>query len=174
MTFNTTSLPLWQALRAKRVIERLPLRSLSEQKRFLLVAPQVDALLDGHVSYGLFPSVSADKLIAIYEAGYLVLVSRKKTKRKPDIEQIEGYDQIWAFCARTPRPGWRILGRFYDKDIFVAFRAYDKHWLFSHYAEAAAEIIADWQELFGQQRPHTGNEIGDYLSGVFKDADEKD
>ena len=173
MTFNTTSLPLWAALRAKRVIERLPLRPLGEQKRFLLVAPQVDALLDGHINYGLFPSVSADKLIAVYEAGQLLLVSRKKTKRKPDLEQIEGHDQVWALCARTPQPGWRLLGRFYDKDTLVALRAWDKRWLFSHYDEAATTVIADWHELFGpQQRPHAGTNVSDYVSGVFRDVDE--
>lgn len=122
-------------------------------------------------SFRAFPLINSSRF---YESGQRVLVSRKKTKRKPDLEQIEGYDQVWALCPRIPPPGWRILGRFYGKDVFVALRAWDKHWLASHYADAAADIVADWRELFEQQSPHAGNAVGDYLSGVFKDADETD
>jgi hypothetical protein len=172
LTFNTTSLPLERVLRRKLLLVREPLRPLGDQKRFVLVTPQIDALFDGHIEYGLFPDVSAETLVGIFSAGYLVTVSRKFTKKKPDLEQVVGYDEVWAVCPRKPQPGWRLLGRFYDQDIFVALRAWEKGKLFGSYPQAAQEIIQDWNELFGAQEPHRGQDVGDYLSGVFRDVDQ--
>jgi len=127
--------------------------------------------LDGHVLLGVFPDVGAETLIGKFSAGWLVTVSRKITKRRPDVEQIEGYDEVWALCARKPPPGWRVLGRFYEKDVFVALRPWAKRDLFGKYPQAAQEVVDDWAELFGAQHPHRGNALGDYLSGVFEDVD---
>ena len=175
MTFNTTSLPLARAIQKKRLLERLPLRPRStNQKRHLLVTPQIDALLDGHLLGGIFPDLAAEKLIGIYSAGQLLTVSRRVTKRKPDVEQIEGYDQVWALCARAPKPGWRILGRWYEKSTFVALRPWDKNLLFRNYERAALEVIEDWQELFGAQVPHSAAGVEDYVGGVYRDVDLKE
>ena len=172
MTFNTTSLPLARALREKTLLDRVPSKIWGEAKRYILVTPEIDALLDGHVRYGAFPSVATEKLIGRFSAGYLVTVSRRVTKRKPDIERIEGFEEVWALCARQPKPGWRILGRFYEKDVFVALRPWEKNKLFARYQEAAREVIEDWQHLFGPKAAHGGNTISDYLSGVVRDVDE--
>lgn len=172
MTFNTTSLPLARAIREKRLLERLPLRPRSsDQIRHLLVTPQMDALLDGHILLGVFPDVAAEKLIGIYSAGQLLTVSRKVTKRKPDVEQITGYDEVWALCARTPKPGWRILGRWYEKSTFIALRPWDKNHLFHNYERAAQEVQEDWTELFGAQIPYSASSVEDYVGGVCRDVD---
>ena len=172
MTFNTTSLPLIRAIREKKLLERLPLRPRSStQARHLLVTPQIDALLDGHVLLGIFPDVAAERLIGIYSAGQLLTVSRVLTKRKPDVEQLVGYDQVWALCARTPKPGWRILGRWYEKSTFIALRPWDKNHLFRNYPRAAQEVIDDWQELFGAQVPHSATDVEGYVGGVYNDVD---
>jgi hypothetical protein len=42
----------------------------------------------------------------------------------------------------------------------------------ANYESAALEVISDWQRLFGSHPAHTGKQIGDYLSGVFRDVDE--
>src|SRR5262249_53983259 len=152
------------ALRRKVLLLREPLLPRAgEQVRHLIVTPQIDALLDGHVLRGVFPDTSAERLIGIFSAGHRVTVSREKTKAKPDVEQIVGADEVWALCARTPPPGWRILGRFFDKGDFIALRAWDKRELFANYSHAANEVIADWIELFGQLPPHRGSNVGDYL-----------
>jgi hypothetical protein len=172
LTFNTTSLPLWRAIQGKRLLERVPLKRLGESKRYVLLDPRIDALLDGHIDYGDFPAWAAERLIAEFSAGWLVKVSRKKTKLRPAIERLEGHNEVWALCARKPIPGWRILGRFYDKDVFVGLRAWDKRVLFSRYAQAAQEVIDDWNDLFGAQPPHGGPTVGDYLSMQYEDLDE--
>jgi len=138
----------------------------------LLVTPQIDALLDGHVVLGVFPEREAEILIGLYCAGHLVTVSRKKTKVKPDVEQIEGTDEVWALCLRKPPPGWRILGRFYERGVFVALRAWDKRELYRNYPRASQEVIDDWTELFGAQPPHRGQNVDDYVGWVFRDVDE--
>ena len=173
MTFNTTILPLAQAVEAKRLLVREPLRPLGEQTRWLFVEPNIDALLDGHIHFGLFPQTSSEKLIGIFAAGQLLTLSRRLTKAKPDVEQIVGYEEVWALCPRTPKPGWRILGRFVDPGHFVALRAWDKNALFRNYAKATSEVIGDWKELFGDRAPYSNADAGAYVGGVFRDVDEE-
>lgn len=141
------------------------------QLRHLLVTPEIDALLDGHVLQGIFPDVAAEKLIGIYCAGQFLTVSRKLTKRKPDLEQIVGHNEVWALCARTPRPGWRILGRWFERGTFVALRAWDKNRLARSYDEAADQVIEDWKELLGDQAPHFAGNVEGYVGGVYRDVD---
>jgi hypothetical protein len=176
LTFNTTSLPLALALKNGLLLQRKPRRPRpgASEIRTLLVTPDIDALLDGRVDYGVFPDVATESLIADFSAGWLVTVSRKKTKRKPTLERLDGFDEVWALCPRVPRPGWRLLGRFYEKDVLVLLRAWPKEGLFSAYAAAAAEVIEAWNEMLGGQAPHRGNEVGDYLSGVLRDVDQQD
>jgi hypothetical protein len=138
-----------------------------------LVTPAIEDLLTGRTLSGIFPDVNTELLIGRYAAGHLLTVSREKTDKKPDLEQLVGCNEVWALCPRVPRPGWRILGRFYEKDVLVLLRPWEKKKLFGHYPEAASEIEADWIKIFGNRATHTGNDIGDYLSGVFKDVDEK-
>jgi hypothetical protein len=140
--------------------------------RHLLVVPHIDDLLDGRTDVGVFPDASAEKLIGKFCAGWLICVSRKKTKRKPDVEQLEGFDEVWALCPREPRPGWRILGRFFDRGIFIALRPWKKGRLFSHYDQAAKEVISDWESLFATQRPHSASSVEGYLEGVTHDLDQ--
>jgi hypothetical protein len=174
LTFNTTSLPLHRALRSKCVLERQPLRSLGEDKRYVLVTPEVDALLDGHIAFGLFPSPAAERLIAEFAAGWQMTASRKFTKRKPDVEQIVGYDEVWALCPRRPPPGWRILGRFYEPGTFIGLRAFEKRWLAKNYATACQWMIDEWNEIFRQQPPYRANSTQDYVTGLCKDVDENE
>jgi hypothetical protein len=173
LTFNTTSLPLVRALREKTLLERIPLKPVGEAKRYILVTPEIAALLDGRALFGAFPSLAAEKLIGRFSAGYLVTVSRKVTRLKPDIERIVGFEEVWALCVRTPRPGWRILGRFYERDVFVALRPWEKNHLITKYPEAAREVIDDWQRLFGPRVvPQRSGSVNEYLSGVVRDVDE--
>lgn len=172
MTFNTTLLPLRTVLNAKHLLLREPIRPhQSSERRYLLVTPQVDALLDGHILFGVFPDHEAEVLIGKFSARYLMRVSRKKGNSRPDVEQIVDADEVWALCPRKPKPGWRILGRWYEKDVFVALRPWPKEKLFGNYDSAAAEVIDDWRELFGDRAPHRGKSVGDYMSEVYVDVD---
>jgi hypothetical protein len=173
LTFKTTSLPLFHAIRPGGPLrEYLPARPQGEQKRWLLVTPEIHDLFGGKIHAGIFPDVNTELLVGRYAAGHLLTVSRQKTTKKPDLEQVVGFDEIWALCPRIPKPGWRILGRFYERDVLVLLRPWEKTKLFRNYPQAAADVTVDWIKIFGDRTPHTGTGIGDYLSGVFKDVDE--
>jgi hypothetical protein len=171
LTFNTTSLPLSHALQEKRVRIREPLRPRTPviEDRYLLVIPEIDATLDGRLHYGIFPAIAAEILIGIYSAGQMLTVTRRmpRKKEKPDLEQIVGEDEVWALCIRRPPPGWRLLGRWYDKNIFIALSVWDKHRLAGHYPEAAQVVIDAWGREFGSQQVHRGNNLVDYIDGVI-------
>ena len=171
LTFNTTSLSLARAIRARTLLEREPLRQLGKAKRWIMVSPKIASLLDGDRSQGPFPDVATERLIATFVAGWVVTVSQKKNNKKPDLERLEGHDEIWALCPRKPVPGWRLLGRFIEKDVLVLLCPWDKHKLAGNYPKAAQEALDDWQQLFGSEGPHRGRSIADYLSPVFIDVD---
>jgi hypothetical protein len=154
-----------------RLVARKPLRPLDVSVRRLLVTEEISDLLDGKTRFGEFPSVSAEALIAIFCAGYLLRVSRKTTKKLPDLERLEGHDEVWSLCPRRPKPGWRLLGRFYEKDHLVLLRPWEKHRLAGNYDKAAKEVIADWEKAFGTTSSHRGTEMRDYISGIFRDVD---
>lgn len=175
MTFNTTSLPLRQALQGKRLLYRPPLRPVgNELVRHVLVTPEVDALLDGHILYGIFPDVSSETLIASFSAGWMITFSQQRTKKKPQIEKITGADEVWSLCPRKPPPGWRLFGRIYERGVFLVLRAFDKHWLAkNNYAIASSWTIDEWKELFGDRKPYTAPTPELCLGGLIKDVDEE-
>lgn len=64
----------------------------------------------------------------MFAAGHLVTVSRRSAPGV-DLEQLEDQDEVWSLCFRRPRPGWRLLGRFLERDVFVGLRLYERHFL---------------------------------------------
>jgi hypothetical protein len=169
LTFNTTSLPLLRALRDGVLRLRQPLRPVSnDTRRFCIVTPTIAELLDGRLQYGAFPTVEAETLIGRFVAGHALTFSRQITDRRPDVEQIVGQDEVWALCPRRPPPGWRLLGRWFERDVFIALRAWDKHHLVSKYPQACVQVIDDWNGLFPGIEPHRDRDVGD-----FRNVDEE-
>lgn len=155
-----------------RIVERTPKRPLGGDVRRLSVSTEVADLLDGRTAFGNFPAVEAEKMIGIFCAGQYITLSRKKNKVRPDLEKLEGFDEVWSFCLRRPVPGWRLLGRFIQKDHLILLRGWDKHKLIKQYETASQQIIDDWEALFGTKVSHSGEWYSGYLSGVIRDADE--
>ena len=79
-------------------------------------------------------------------------------------------DEVWEIRVRDPRPGLRILGRFADKDLFIAFHWYLRTQLKGRRSKAFANAIVDckaaWDELFPNRQPHSGNTVDDYLTNA--------
>lgn len=98
-------------------------------------------------------------------------VSRKRNDEKPDIERLEDYDEVWALCARILPPGWRLLGRFFERNVFIALHAWDKRVLVHNYDVAAKEVIDDWNGMLNSQPPVRSANLGDYL-GLGEDLSE--
>lgn len=170
LTYNATDLILAPA----GFVLREPLRPFGPMKRRLYVHPDIGRLLDGADPTIGFPSTPADSFVARYSASWLVEVSLSgQPIREADMERLEGLDEVWAVCIRKPRPGWRIFGRFVHRDVFVGLRAYDRNFLGmkEHYNAVASQIPAIWDAEVGAISPLSGVTIGDYLSEVYRDAD---
>lgn len=142
-----------------------------DAKRELYVRPDLVDLLNG-IPRGKFPDWHCEKLIDQFCAGHLIVVSFKKQDDGADMKRWEGFDEVWALCPRKPPPGWRVLGRFVQPGCFVALSAWDRHDLHNRFGEAAADVISLWRGIFGEQKPYTGQEAADYLTGVCKHAGE--
>jgi len=141
----------------------------------LLVTRDIADLLDGMRPGAGFPEVGADLIVGRFLAGWLLTVSRKSAP-DVDLERLEGLDDVWVLCFRTPPPGWRVLGRFLEKDVFVGLRAYDRHTLGARasYSARANDVIEDWKRVFGAMEPLRAGDLDSYLSGVYRDADQAD
>lgn len=174
MTFNTTSLYVGE-LKAAGFVEVFPLRARSEaQVRRVFMKPEMVDLLNGKsMPPQGFPATCADEVIGRYCAGWLIRVSEKSNKSS-ELEKLQDLNEAWALCFRSPKPGWRVLGRFMDKDIFVGMRIYDRHELApsTKYEERAKEIIAEWGETFPHIPPVSGSFPDAYISGVYINVDE--
>jgi hypothetical protein len=170
LTFSTTILS--SPMLAPRLLKREPLRPRGAQVREIWVTPEINCMLNGGGKDLGFPERDAETLVGIFSAGWMVTSSFKLNDSRPDIERLEGLDEIWAFCLRKPPPGWRLLGRMIEKDKFIALSAWDKHALIGNYGEAARQVEEQWGSLFGQIPPLRGNVVSDYLSNV-RDLDEK-
>jgi len=155
-----------------KIVERNPLRPLGEAVRRLSVSTEVADLLDGRTAFGNFPAFEAERMIGIFCGGGYLTISRKKNKVRPDLEKLEGFDEVWSFCLRRPVPGWRLLGRFLQKDHLILLRGWDKHALFDRYKAASEQVIEDWSALFGTKVAHSADWYSGYLGGVIRDADE--
>lgn len=118
-----------------------------------------------------------EKQIAIYAAGFLIAGSLLGTSsKKPTMEKLANLDEVWAMCARKPLAGQiRILGRFYERSIFVGLEIYNRGFLGSreNYHKVAEKIPDRWVDVFGSKPAHTGETLSDYLSGVVRDVDEQ-
>ncbi len=94
------------------------------------------------------------------------------SEKSPDFERLRGLDEIWVFCFRRPRPGWRLFGRFIQRDHFIGLDLKDRHELAGNntYGLYATNAIKIWNECIGRE-PLRSDAASGYLSGVTRDLD---
>lgn len=150
-----------------------------DQLRALIVTPQLELELHG-TDPPTFSTMGVGALIRRFISGQLLSISQKRRPRKlfgrnadVDLERLEGPAEVWVLCFRKPRPGYRFVGRFLEKDVLVLFRCYHKDKIGNDYGIAIADITQEWETYFGNQRPCSGNWIDGYMSGAHYDVDQK-
>lgn len=79
-------------------------------------------------------------------------------------------DEVWEIRSRAPQPGLRVLGRFAQKDVFVAISWYFRVDLGEYGArewrDACVGCIAEWNKLFPHYEPLLGDDLRDYVSNI--------
>ena len=174
MTFNATFLSLERAEKSGALLRRPPDRpQMEDHKREFFFHPELAPLFKGLTSRQ-FPALEWEKLIGTFCAGWSLTVSFKFTRKKPDMERLASFDEVWALCPRKPKPGWRVFGRFVQPGCFVALSAWSKVELFERYDEAATDVISRWRGIFAEQEPYRGRVASDYLTGVCRNVDQID
>jgi hypothetical protein len=63
-------------------------------------------------------------------------------------------------------PGIRCLGAFADKDTFIAL-VWDFRENILLFDDEVEVVRAEWRHLFGDEPPHSGERLDDYLSNYF-------
>jgi hypothetical protein len=173
LTFNATSILIAHILEAGFVEYESPRPIVLKQRRVFLAA-DVTQLLSGEASIkAMFPNVEAERVLSTFCKGHLVSVSA--TGKRSDLEQLIGLDEAWALCFRKPKPGWRVLGRFVEPNVFVGLKAYDRIDLGSakgRYGEMAQAMIDEWGRILPDAPPLRASAMSGYLSGVIRNVDE--
>jgi len=77
--------------------------------------------------------------------------------------------EVWESRIRHQTPELRVLGRFADVDIFVAFNLYEGWQLKGKpkWDAAKARCQADWHALFPVASPVQGATVSDYIGANF-------
>lgn len=157
----------------RQLTPRVPLRP-GEAKRQIWAAPAVYELLKGEKPDSGFPDLEADGFIGTFSKGYLVDASRRP-KSKARFKWLCGVEQVWVLSFRKPPPGWRILGRFAQKNMFIAMAVFEREQLddMVTYTARAKDMIVQWEELFPGVDPHSGSSFGDFLGEMHRNDDEQ-
>jgi hypothetical protein len=103
------------------------------------------------------------------EGGFLTIAQDPFRKDSQAIlARVDPVDrEVWDFRCLDPNPGIRILGRFIGLDEFIALtwdyrENFDEFW-----ATKIDECLDEWKRLFGDIQPHSGGDIGEYISFNF-------
>jgi hypothetical protein len=92
--------------------------------------------------------------------------NKPKTTYMARIEPVS--NEVWDIRSADPNPGTRVLGRFSEKDTFVALV-----WDFHENLKGAAwgrlgdRCLNEWANLFPNYAPHKGSSASDYISSNF-------
>jgi hypothetical protein len=148
--------------------------------RGILCAPTVNVQISGQDPNHGLPALGIAVTIGQFIRGHSLVVSRRRTPRKwkrskIQLEQLEGFDEIWILCYRNARPGWRLLGRFLEQDALAVFRVKDKRDIGNDYSVAVEEVLSDWNDHLGTDRPcgRADADLPTYISGVHYNVDEE-
>ncbi|MDO8434581.1 MAG: hypothetical protein Q7S58_19465 [Candidatus Binatus sp.] len=82
-------------------------------------------------------------------------------------------DEVWDIRCVDPKPGIQVLGRFAEKDVFVALtweiRLQLKQFGSREWQDAILRCAIEWRRLFPTYQPLMGNYFADYISDAVFD-----
>lgn len=80
-------------------------------------------------------------------------------------------DHIWEIKITEPVVQVRLFGLFIERDMFLVTNFHTRGFLDQddNWTKAMTESADQWSALFGNQKPHVGTTIGDYVSENYDD-----
>lgn len=143
------------------------------RKRLLFVVPEIEATLQGAGPPG-FPEAEATSVNDRFMVGHVISISRER-RRTAVLKKVEGVDAVWSLSYRKPKPGWRLLGRFLERDVFVGLSLQPRARLGADataFTVAAQAVVSHWQALFPGLDPESSDAADDMLSPLYWDLDD--
>jgi hypothetical protein len=151
----------------------------SSPKRKLFVSPNVHDLLNG-------PWDSTELQIRLVKMRVLLeqfVGGNEFVGRMPPIKNVRAMiallsprsEEVWEFRTSKENGGLRVIGRFADKDVFVATNWHRKEEVLDpatkvydnqKVRDVSQHCRSEWQRLFPTYPPKSGETLHDYLSAA--------
>lgn len=148
-------------------------RCAQAKRRIMLVTRDIADALDGTSAPSGFPDAGAATINDRYMIGHMISMSRTRS-RDAVLKQIEGADAVWSFAYRTPKPGWRLLGRFLERDVFVGLSLQSRGFLGrvrDAFTDEAGAVVRSWEHLLPGLDPVRSRAFNDHLTDPIWDFD---
>jgi hypothetical protein len=146
-----------------------------QQRHLFLRKTDYDVFVGKDISTG-FPDVAADIQACAFVNGYTFTGSLigDPSRKKPQLERLLRNDEAWAMCFRKPVPGWRLLGRFAAKNVFVGLSLNDRITMNGgeRYNRFAIDMISEWETSYSDLPVVSGQSWSDYVGGKVRDVDD--
>jgi hypothetical protein len=141
-------------------------------KRQLWVTPEIANVLDGNKPSTGFPHVTADAIVTRIVAGHSVNVTSRREKTGTTFKRFSEAEGVWSVIFPKPPPGFRLLGRFVEKDLFVGLNLQSRDDLGgSRYAAEISRTAEAWNALIPAVPYIDDGDVSAFLSEPYYDAD---
>lgn len=140
----------------------------------MYVTQEIASVLDGTTAPGDFPDAGAATINERYMIGYMITMSRQR-RRDAVLKPVEGADSVWSFAYRSPKPGWRLMGRFLEQDTFVGLSLKSRGFLGrmkEAFTNEALVVVDDWARILPGIEPVRSHSFADYLSDPIWDLED--
>lgn len=139
----------------------------------IFVTQEIATVLEGKGSVAGFPEAEASAVNDRFMVGHVISLSLERSKTAV-LKKVDGVHAVWSLAYRRPKPGWRLLGRFLEKDVFVGLRLSSRTTLgrdLTAFTESARDVVADWQILLPGLDPEDSADADQILSPLYWDLD---
>jgi hypothetical protein len=148
-------------------------------KRRIFVVPNVSEMLDGPWASSRQGRRAGETraLLESFLRGDLIVGRMPPSKSVHTVIALlaPSEDNVWEYRVGNPRPGLRILGRFAEKDVFVATNWINREDFRDpvtgqddsrRWRDEVVRCRAVWNQLFPTYPPFSGNTLNDFISNA--------
>lgn len=139
--------------------------------RALMLEPRIVKVLSGAEPMPGFNHSKANALMTRFVRNLPMHVGMSRARDGAAIKRLEGGDEVWSLCIRHQGPGgkgWRILGRFAERDFFVGLLHAPRICLNDPMEQMLFATVAEmWAAKFPGLEPLRSNDVSDYMERYY-------